>query len=162
MGPGLPEKIVRVFNQKNRPTHLVIRKSQNDRFSELGEAHLGYKAPHNNVQVDLQKYHGPRFSKGKKHKYNPHVTVWGAQRPGLCYYGIEGGFSPEQRDQELYHRHKLGERTRSFIGPYFVNLLKIFRHGIRRFVGSRVEQQIGLKVGSVMNGRWRVDHFRPI
>lgn len=152
-GPGLPEKEVEKFNQKNRPVHLVIRHVKDD-WHSVGDAHLGYKAPPN-VHVDFLRYHGPKKNDGQ----NPHVTIW-SKEPYL--YGVEGGLTPEARDEELYHKDRFTERARSFLGPIVAYFLHLIRTLVRTFMDTRTHLEKGLKIGTMQQGRWRVEHFQPV
>lgn len=152
-GPGLPEREVEKFNRQNRPVHLIVRHVIND-WVTVGDAHLGYQAPPN-VRVDFLKYHGPKKHNGE----DPHVTVW-SKEPYL--YGVEAGMTPEKRDQELFHKFKTSEKVRSFFGPLIAQALHSVRTMIRNFVDGRINLERGLKIGTMQQGRWQVDHFQAI
>ncbi len=152
-GPGLPEKEMEKFNRKNPQVHLLIRHSTRDKWSGVGEAHLGYKAP-SAVHLDFWKYHPPRKMVGSSH-----VAVWGRER---VRYGIEGGMDLEKTNRQLYFKDSFKERLRSTFGPLIACALRSVRDGYRRYFSSRAETERGLKIGHLQNGRWRVDHFRPI
>ncbi|MGB7978916.1 MAG: hypothetical protein WCF19_07140 [Chlamydiales bacterium] len=153
-GPGIPESEVEKFNKKTKPVDLVIRASEGDNWSHLGEIQVGYNAPEN-VNVDFIKYHGPKTNLGQ----HPHITVWGKE-PYL--YGIEGGIPPKQRDREFYHKGNIGERIRSTLGPIFACFLRLLRQFIRWIADSRTAIEQGLKIGSFQNKKWQVDHFRHV
>lgn len=153
-GPGLPMEEVVKFNQKNLPVQLIIRLTSTDPFRKFGDAHLGYQAPPN-VQVDMAKYYPPYNG----YRENPHVTVWGR---GDHFYGIEGMMNPERRDALLFHQERTIEKIRSYIGPIFAFIIETVKAWIRWLFPCRVEEERGLKIGSMQMGRWHIDHFREI
>jgi hypothetical protein len=152
-GPGLPEKEVEKFNLQNRAVHLIIRQVIND-WTAVGDAHLGYQAPPI-VQVDFSIYHGPKKNDGQ----DPHVAIY-SKEPHL--YEVEKVASAEKRDLQLHHKFKTTERVRSFIGPLVALILRSLRKFIRYFTHSRIRFEKGIKIGAMFQGRWQVDHFKPI
>lgn len=152
-GPGIPEEEVLKFNKKKSKAHLFIRQSTKDIVAGAGEVHLGYQA--DSDQVHFLKYHAPR----KKLPQSAHGMVY--EMEPKTYYGVEGGWDPKKRDQELYHKYHLTEVVRSLIGPIIACALRIFRDIYRCFCLSRAQIEQGLKLGRIQNGRWQVEHFRP-
>jgi hypothetical protein len=151
-GPGLPAVEVEKFNQKNQPVEVHIRHSKRDKFSSLGQAHIGYNAPPN-VDLHYLRYHGPK----KGLRDHPHVAVWGRDR---VRHGIEGGFRPVDRDSGLYYKNTGLELFRSIMGPSLACTLRILRYGSRTLFSSRADEQRGVRVGTIQEGRWKVEHFR--
>jgi hypothetical protein len=152
-GPGLPEREVEKFNAKNQETRLFIRVSRNDVWSTMGGVHLGYRAP-SNVHVDFVRYHAHHNCND-----NPHVAVWGRE---YYLYGVQDGLTPEARDRELNHKDHFKERIRSIFGPLIAKILQIVRSVVRNLVNTRAELERGLKIGTIQQGRWQVDHFRTM
>jgi len=148
-GPGVPKKELDRFNQKTTPVKLTIRRSAKDPWSASGHAHLGFQAPEN-VEICFRKYHPPR----KRRNESAHITVW----PKEKYYGVEGGMGGE----ELLCHTGLKEKIRCSIGPVFACALRGVRGGYRSLFKSRLNDEQGLKIGSIENGRWKVDHFRSL
>lgn len=149
-GPGIPAAEVEKFNQKNNEVHLVIRHSMKDRIINVGGIHLGYQAPEN-VHIEFCKHH---LSK----KESPHVSVPG--KGVHRYNGMQGGMSREESDIEFHHANKLKEKVRSTLGPLLAHGLKKIRNLSRKCFSSRAKEQRGVKICSLQNGRWKVEHFR--
>jgi len=153
-GPGLPMREVRKFNEKNLPIQLFIRHSHRDILSNLGDAHLGFRASPN-THVEFWKYHPPR----KKMHQSPHVAVWGREK---IPFGIEGGLSGEHRDAALYYEKFKRERLRTVLGPIIAAALRGIRTVVRTCFNTRTNTEMGLKTGQFKNGLWQVEHFRPM
>lgn len=149
--PGIPEAEVKKFNLKNQKVKLVIRQTNKDTVVHVGDAHLGFQAPHN-VIIDFKIYHPPR-----KTDLHPHVTIWGKEK---VKYGIEGGILPKQRDVELYHKGRFKEKARSFFGPPIARSIRCIRAICRKCFWNRADMERGLKIGTLQNGHWRVEHYR--
>lgn len=160
-GPGLPKEEVRLFNQKARaegsPVELVIRDAMGDIFLEVGERHLGYKAPRN-VKRNYRIYKPPFQAVPGT---GPHFLVWGLESG--VYFGLAGGFSKKQIDGHL-HRENLScrERIRKIVGPILAALLSGARTLIRRFFETRAIQHLGLSLGYLDRGKWTRKHFTPL
>lgn len=145
-GPGLPEKEVKKFNEKNPQVQLIIRRAVKDRWHALGDAHLGYQAPPN-VQVDFKKYHAIE----RADEFDLHVSVW-SREPSI--YVMDAG-----DPAELYHKDDARERIRSLFGPLLAKILHLFKQCARVLLNSRAKMERGLKIGSLQAGRWQVEHF---
>jgi hypothetical protein len=154
-GPGVPMKEVEKFNKKNLPVQLMIRHSDKDQLSNLGDAHIGFQAP-SNSDVDFKKYFAPQT---KKMTQSSHVAVYGREK---VYYGIEGGFSPDRRDAALYFKNYRRERLRVRLGPIVAQILRGIRSTVRTLFSTRTRVVQGLKIGQFKNGLWQVEHFRPM
>lgn len=153
-GPGLPEREVEKFNLKEDPPELVIRHPFNDKWSSMGQVHIGYKSRFPG-KVDYQIYHFPR-----KFKDSVHTTVCGKRK--MLYYGREGGIPPEKRDKDFYHKDHFREKLRMTFGPPVASVLRGIRDWSRSHFPTRAEEERGLKIGNLHKGRWRVDHYRVV
>lgn len=157
-GPGLPEEQLDAFNkrmeQSSQPLELVVRQSETDIVSSLGDAHLGCKAP-KSIQIDYKKFYPPRTHKGTD---IAHTRVWARARD--TYYGMEGGFSKERIDEILYTKDSSPEWLRQTIGPAIAKAARIFRHILREYIGARELQEIGLKKGTYRDGQYHFEHIR--
>ncbi len=151
-GPGVPLQEVEKFNQKRKPVELVIRQSELDEDCLFGDAHLGYQAPPH-VKVDLWRYSGP-----KKFPHSHHVAVWEKEKD--IKYGVTRSFTPDQVDRHLFHQDRGWERARKTLAP--AKMLRALRDLSRACMSCRAHEELGLKIGTMQSGRWRVDHFRPI
>lgn len=151
-GPGIPAVEAAKFNRKNQPVKLTIRQSAKDKWSVVGQVHLGRSSPPN-VEIDYRKYHAPR-----KIGISSHVAVWGREK-GI-HYGIEGGHAPHVLEADFYNHNRIKEKIRSFFGPILALFLRAVRLIHRSFVSTRAEKQKGLQIGRIENGLWKVEHFR--
>ncbi len=153
-GPGVKEKALIKFNEKNPKVRLVIRTASNDPLHKVGEAHLGYQAP-SNVTVDFAKYR-PIKETSIPHA---HAAVW--EQESEYFEKVE--IAPETRDKHLYHKNNLKERCRSCFGPLAAGPLACLRDLIRSvFSCSRINTENGLKIGHMVGRKWRVEHFQCV
>lgn len=148
-GPGLPEREVEKFNAKNRPIDLIIHLAHSDQWSCVGQVQLGYQAP-SNVNIS--------YFRARGHVHNPHVDVWKKEKG----YLIDIGHSPAERDGHFVNKYNRAERVRSSLGPFISLAIRSARNCCRALFSNRAETERGLKIGHMLNGRWQVDHFRPI
>ncbi len=152
-GPGLPISEVHKFNAKNQKVELNIWLTSKDPYNKFGDAHLGYQAPPS-VRWNLGKFYPPRTL----YRDNPHITVWGKSKK--YKYRYERVTTDGRRDALLYHKNKLQERVRSALGSYLSYPMRWVRDWGRHLFPTRVGPLIGLKTGTVINGRWCVENFR--
>ena len=148
--PGVREEQMERFNQNNRRVNLIIRVAENDLFHQLGQVHLGYKAPVN-VHVDYARYR----ARGARN-FDPHVTIWGREPEDFELDDVE----PDQRDQLLFNRNRTWEVFRVMVGPIIALILGCIRDFIRLFFDSRIQNKQGLKIGMMEGATWRVALFR--
>lgn len=150
-GPGILECEVEKFNRENREVELFIRDSNDDFVNDLGQVHLGCKAPAN-VKVHYHRYYLNSAS-----ILDPHVGVVGR---GEKYYGIEG-VPDDLRDARFYRKRNMSELVRQFIGLFISLILRVVRFVYRLFFGAREIEQEGLQLGSYEGGKFSCRHIKP-
>jgi hypothetical protein len=148
-GPGIPKADADKFKAKKSPVQLKVFQAEGDAFSKTGQVHLGQDTEH------YTKLHPPKKKRG-----NPHTTVY-SKRPN-SYHGVEGGISPQNRKNDFNHEDKFKERLRSNVGPFVATALRLARDASRAIFSSRVEKELGLQIGRIENGKWKVDRFVPV
>jgi hypothetical protein len=144
-GPGVSMETVQRFNDRMRasehPIDLIIRDTNTDPLSPLGQAHIGYQAPPDKVRIDFLKYHPP-YATSAGHA---HVFVWPRLR--AKYYGLEGGFSQADIDAHCDRRTLIPlEWFRETAGPPVANAIRAIRDLYRSLVPSRIINERGLHI----------------
>jgi len=166
-GPGIPKTEVEKFNlrmlkEESLPVKFIIRETNTDLFSTVGQEHLGFQAP-DKVEIDYFKI----FLRAKTLVGHAHVQV--PEREDR-YYGIEGGHDSAKLDDILSRKnisHNIiactsNEALRQTIGPCIAAVIRFVRNFFRWICGARTLDQLGLQIGKFNeNGKWAVTHQRP-